>query len=92
MQRRLVIILVFAAGVGLLASLLVFQVVKNLQAQSQQYERDSEKNTWASSVTVADLKKIWEPGAQRKVTRWNQVRTEWPNQEIHLFGGHPDDE
>jgi Flp pilus assembly protein CpaB len=43
MQRRLVIILMFAAGVGLLASLLVFQVVKNLQAQSQQYERDSEE-------------------------------------------------
>ena len=31
MRRRLVLILAFASGIGLLASLLVFQVVKNLQ-------------------------------------------------------------
>ena len=48
------------------------------------------KNTWASSLTVADLKKIWEPAAQGKVMRWNQVRSEWPNQEIHLFGAGVD--
>ena len=48
------------------------------------------KNTWASSMTVADLKKIWEPAAQGKVMRWNQVRPEWPNQEIHLFGAGVD--
>jgi phosphate transport system substrate-binding protein len=44
------------------------------------------KNTWATSITVAELKKIWEPAAQSKVMRWNQVRPSWPNQEIHLFG------
>ena len=35
-------------------------------------------------------KKIWEPPAQGKVMRWNQIRTEWPNQEIHLFGAGVD--
>src|SRR5947208_825446 len=33
------------------------------------------KNDWVSSMTVAELKKIWEPAAQSKVTNWNQVRS-----------------
>lgn len=44
------------------------------------------KNTWASSMTVADLKKIWEPAAQGKITRWSQVRSDFPDEEISLFG------
>src|SRR3972149_2317107 len=31
------------------------------------------KNNWVTSMTVAELKKMWEPAAQGKVTRWNQV-------------------
>ena len=48
------------------------------------------KNTWASSVTVAELKRLWEPAAQGKVTRWNQIRADWPDREIHLFGAGVD--
>ena len=48
------------------------------------------KNTWVNSMTVADLKKLWEPAAQGKITRWNQVRSEWPDQEVHLFGAGVD--
>ena len=44
------------------------------------------KNDWVKSITVAELKKIWEPAAQGKILRWNQIRAEWPNEEIHLFG------
>ncbi|MCB0311182.1 MAG: PstS family phosphate ABC transporter substrate-binding protein [Bdellovibrionales bacterium] len=43
-------------------------------------------NTWAQSITTAELKKIWEPAAQGKITRWNQVRAEWPDQPLRLFG------
>ena len=43
-------------------------------------------NTWVKSLTVADLKKMWEPGAQGRVTKWNQVRSEWPAQPLMLFG------
>ncbi len=43
-------------------------------------------NTWCKDMTVAELKMIWEPGAQGKITKWNQIRKEWPAQEIHLFG------
>jgi phosphate transport system substrate-binding protein len=44
------------------------------------------KNTWAKSMTVAELKKIWEPGAQQKIMTWSQVRIGWPNKPLHLFG------
>lgn len=43
-------------------------------------------NTWVTSLTVADLKKMWEPAAQGKITRWNQVRSEWPDAPLKLFG------
>lgn len=43
-------------------------------------------NDWVKSITVNELKKIWEPSAQGKILRWNQIRPEWPNEEIHLFG------
>ncbi len=46
--------------------------------------------TWVDSMTVAELKTIWEPEAQGKITRWNQVRKEWPDQELHLFGAGVD--
>jgi phosphate transport system substrate-binding protein len=48
------------------------------------------KNTWATSMTVAELKAVWEPAAQGKVVRWNQVRPSWPDREIHLFGAGVD--
>jgi phosphate transport system substrate-binding protein len=47
-------------------------------------------NTWATSMTVAELKKLWEPAAQGKVTRWSQIRPGWPDREIHLFGAGVD--
>jgi phosphate transport system substrate-binding protein len=48
------------------------------------------KNDWASPMTVAELKKIWEPAAQGKVTNWNQVREKWPNAPLKLFGAGAD--
>ena len=48
------------------------------------------KNSWASTVTTAELKTLWEPGAQGKVLRWSQVRKGWPDREIHLFGAGVD--
>ena len=44
------------------------------------------KNDWVKSITVPDLKKMWEPAAQGKVSSWNQVRSEWPNNPLKLFG------
>lgn len=44
------------------------------------------ENTWVDFLTVEELKKIWEPSAQDKVTHWNHVRPEWPKEKIVLFG------
>src|SRR5262245_383282 len=44
------------------------------------------KNDWASCMTVKELKTLWEPEAQGKVTKWSQVRPGWPDKDIHLFG------
>jgi phosphate transport system substrate-binding protein len=44
------------------------------------------KNDWVTSLTIDDLKKMWEPAAQGKVLTWNQVRPEWPETRLMLFG------
>jgi len=44
------------------------------------------KNTFIKQLTVAEMKKMWEPGAQGKVTRWNQVNPQWPDAPMKLFG------
>ena len=48
------------------------------------------QNDWATSITVAELKKLWEPEAQGKVKLWSDVRAGWPQEEIHLFGAGVD--
>lgn len=48
------------------------------------------KNTWLTQISVDDLKKIWEPAAQGKVMRWNQVNPAWPDRAMKLFGAGTD--
>jgi len=48
------------------------------------------KNTWIKSMTVAELKKIWEPAAQGKITSWKQVNASWPDAPLKLFGAGAD--
>jgi phosphate transport system substrate-binding protein len=48
------------------------------------------KNTWANTITVEELKRLWAPEAQKTIMRWNQVRPSWPDREIHLFGAGVD--
>lgn len=43
-------------------------------------------NDWVDHFTIEELKLIWEPDAQGKIMKWNQIREEWPDEEIHLFG------
>ncbi|MGZ0019456.1 PstS family phosphate ABC transporter substrate-binding protein [Nitrosomonas sp. wSCUT-2] len=44
------------------------------------------QNTWSKTITVDELKKIWEPAAQGKVTNWNQINPAWPDKRIKLYG------
>lgn len=46
----------------------------------------SKENTWVDHLTVEELKRIWEPAAQEKITKWNQVRPSWPAEDFSLYG------
>ncbi len=48
------------------------------------------KNTWLKSITVAELKKMWEPGAQGKISKWSDVNSAWPQQNLKLYGAGSD--
>ena len=41
-------------------------------------------NTWVNYMTVQELNMTWQPGST--VYNWNDIRPEWPNQPIHLYG------
>ena len=44
------------------------------------------ENDFVSCITVAELHQIWGPEAEDKILRWNQVRPEWPDQPLRLYG------
>ena len=44
------------------------------------------KNNFIRQLTVAEMKKMWEPAAQGKVMRWSHVNPQWPDQPMKLFG------
>ncbi|MGP3920724.1 phosphate ABC transporter substrate-binding protein PstS family protein [Nonomuraea sp. 10N515B] len=46
----------------------------------------NKENTWATCLTVDQLKKMWEPGAEKKITSWNQIDPKFPNEPLKLFG------
>jgi phosphate transport system substrate-binding protein len=48
------------------------------------------KNAFLSTITIDELKKMWEPAAQGKVTKWNQVNSSWPDAPLKLFGAGAD--
>lgn len=41
---------------------------------------------WLDYMTVDELSTLWSPAAQGEITMWNQIRANWPEEEIHLFG------
>ena len=48
------------------------------------------KNAFVKSISVDELKKMWEPSAQGRITRWNQINPAWPDAEIKLYGAGAD--
>lgn len=48
------------------------------------------KNAFLKAITVEELKKMWEPAAQGKIMRWNQINPAWPDAPIKLFGAGSD--
>ncbi|HRA79394.1 MAG TPA: PstS family phosphate ABC transporter substrate-binding protein [Burkholderiaceae bacterium] len=48
------------------------------------------KNTFIKSLSVDELKKMWEPAAQGKVSKWKDVNPAWPDAPLTLFGAGAD--
>lgn len=48
----------------------------------------NQANDWATRMTVAQLRRIWQP--ENRVTTWKQVEPRWPDERIELFGPGPD--
>lgn len=46
----------------------------------------NKQNTWAEQMTVEELKKLWEPEAEKKITKWSDIRPGWPDNKIQLYG------
>lgn len=47
-------------------------------------------NDWAKTITVEELKTMWQPSAENKITRWNQVNNQWADKPLNLFGAGRD--
>jgi len=43
-------------------------------------------NTAVKSLTVAELRKMWEPAAQGKVSNWKEINPAFGDQKLSLFG------
>lgn len=43
-------------------------------------------NDWCRELRLRELRSLWEAGAQGRITNWSQLRPEWPDQRIRLFG------
>jgi phosphate transport system substrate-binding protein len=50
----------------------------------------NKNNDWAKCLTVAQLKTMWEPAAEGKVTNWNQIDPSFPDKKLGLFGAGTD--
>ena len=50
----------------------------------------NQSNDFLTSITVEELKKMWEPAAQETIETWDQVNPAWPNTPLKLFGAGSD--
>jgi phosphate transport system substrate-binding protein len=44
----------------------------------------------AQGIRFIELPKMWQPEAQGSITRWNQVRADWPDRVFKLYGAGTD--
>lgn len=50
----------------------------------------SPKNDFVKQLTVAELRTMWEPSAQGKITSWRQINPNFPDRPLKLFGAGSD--
>jgi phosphate transport system substrate-binding protein len=44
------------------------------------------QNNWVDDISTTELRTMWEPAAENKIKRWNQINPAWPDQQITLHG------
>src|SRR5262249_45831294 len=44
------------------------------------------QNTFVDCLTLAQLRPMWEPAAEGKITRWKPIRASFPDRPLALFG------
>jgi phosphate transport system substrate-binding protein len=47
-------------------------------------------NDWVTCMTVEELNMIWGPESEGTITKWNQIRPEWPDEDFILYGAGSD--
>jgi phosphate transport system substrate-binding protein len=50
----------------------------------------SKENTFVDQLTLPELRRMWEPAAQRKILNWNQIRPSFPDLPLKLAGAGAD--
>ena len=50
----------------------------------------STRNNFVKQLTIDELRRMWEPGAQGRITNWNQINPDFPNRPLKLFGAGAD--
>ena len=48
----------------------------------------SKKNDFVTCLTTDELRRLWEPGSE--ITTWNQLRSEFPDEDVDLYGPDAD--
>lgn len=43
-------------------------------------------NTWVTDLKVSELNRMWTQDTEKQANTWSELRPEWPNEEIELFG------
>lgn len=43
-------------------------------------------NTWAECLSVEELRRAWAPGAEGQISSWRQIRADFPDEPLKLFG------
>ncbi|MFV9505016.1 MAG: PstS family phosphate ABC transporter substrate-binding protein [Oscillochloridaceae bacterium umkhey_bin13] len=47
-------------------------------------------NQWAQCLTTTELRQIWEPAAEGRFMRWSDIRPDWPDRPLNLYGAGGD--
>jgi phosphate transport system substrate-binding protein len=45
----------------------------------------NKNNNWINTITVQELKNMWQVSAEDNITSWNQINNTWPDVPLNLF-------